>query len=153
VTPTCADGGQCLDEVQNQAVVDPYLRTLPHRLVLTDKAGAVRHIAPLHVQALGWAVGAREADPDGRHAPSLAWYFAGGVGPLCRVDDIHFASRIRTVTTSPRRVQPVDSTFDGPLGSFLDVVVRFEDRLSRALAPLARWTGALATHQSDRTAG
>jgi hypothetical protein len=31
-----------------------------------------------------------------------------------------------------------EALFDGPLGSFLEVVVRFEERLSRALAPLAR---------------
>lgn len=68
------------------------------------------------------------------------------------VVDMLFASRSRTVTPSPRRVQPVDSTFDGPLGSYLDGVVRFEDRLSRLLAPLARWTGVLATLPPDRTA-
>jgi len=32
----------------------------------------------------------------------------------------------------------VDSPFDGPLGSFLQVAVRFEDSLSRMLTPLAR---------------
>ena len=56
------------------------------------------------------------------------------------------------MTASSRPARRED-TFDGPLGAYVDVVVRFEDRLSRLLAPLARWTGALATHEPDRTAG
>jgi len=37
-----------------------------------------------------------------------------------------------------RAPRPGDSPFDGPLGSFLQVAVRFEDSLSRMLTPLAR---------------
>jgi len=37
-----------------------------------------------------------------------------------------------------RDAAPVDALFDGPLGSFLEVVVRFEQGLARMLAPLAR---------------
>jgi hypothetical protein len=37
-----------------------------------------------------------------------------------------------------RAPRPADTPFDGPLGSFLQVVVRFEDGLSRMLTPLAR---------------
>ena len=65
------------------------------------------------------------------------------------IDMLH-AGGTRT-RTSLLRGQPAGAPFDGPLGSYLDLVVRFEDRLTRMLAPLARWTDAPMTTQPDRS--
>ena len=56
---------------------------------------------------------------------------------------------VETRLVSRYRAQPEESPFDGPLGSFLDAVVRFEDGLSRLLAPLARRGEAAPRGQTE----